>query len=98
MDSAQEALAALRSGTYDAIVSDLRMPELSGEDLFALVKVEFPEMASHILFTSGDMMRDATREFVEDSGCPYLHKPYELTDLVATLQEIICPAGSEDVA
>lgn len=86
--SGHEAIAALRSGTYDAVVSDLRMPELSGEEFFATVKVEFPEMASRIVFTSGDMMRETSREFVRDSGCPYLQKPYEIADLVAILREL----------
>lgn len=86
--SGHEAIAALRSGTYDAVVSDLRMPELSGEEFFATVKVEFPEMASRIIFTSGDMMRESSREFVRDSGCPYLQKPYEIADLVTILHEL----------
>jgi len=83
-----EAIAALRSGAYDAVVSDLRMPELSGEEFFATVKVEFPEMASRIVFTSGDMMRETSREFVRDSGCRYLQKPYEIADLVTILREL----------
>lgn len=86
--SGHEAIAALRSGTYDAVVSDLRMPELSGEEFFATVKVEFPEMTSRIVFTSGDMMRETSREFVRDSGCPYLQKPYEIADLVTILREL----------
>lgn len=86
--SGHEAIAALRSGTYDAVISDLRMPELSGEEFFATVKLEFPEMASRIIFTSGDMMRESSREFVRDSGCPYLQKPYEIADLVTILNEL----------
>lgn len=86
--SGHEAIAALRSGTYDAVVSDLRMPELSGEEFFATVKVEFPAMASRIVFTSGDMMRETSREFVRESGCPYLQKPYEIADLVTILRKL----------
>lgn len=86
--SGHEAIAALRSGTYDAVISDLRMPELSGEEFFAIVKLEFPEMASRIIFTSGDMMRESSREFVRDSGCPYLQKPYEIADLVTILNQL----------
>ena len=36
------ALEALRSSTYDAVVSDVRLPDISGEDVFigALGEVE----------------------------------------------------------
>jgi two-component system NtrC family sensor kinase len=87
------AVTALRAGEYDAVISDLRMPGLSGEELFGMVRREFPEMASRIVFTSGDMMRPETQEFLRGSGCPSLQKPYELTDLVRVLNQL-CPPPS----
>ncbi len=93
----QEALDALSSETYDAIITDLRMPEISGEELFEAIRDEHPEMASRIVFTSGDMTREASREFLENSGCPHLQKPYELTDLLeilTTLHDPIAPSSS----
>ncbi len=93
----KEALDALNSETYDAIISDLRMPEISGEELFEVVRDEHPEMASRMVFTSGDMTREASLEFLKDSGCPYLQKPYELTDLLeilTALHDPITPSSS----
>lgn len=84
----EAAIAMLRSHRFDAIISDLRMPGLSGEQFFHLVKCEFPNMASRIVFTSGDMMRQETRDFVQLSGCPSLHKPYELAELTQLLDDV----------
>lgn len=90
------AVTALRAGEYDAVISDLRMPGLSGEELFGMMRREFPEMASRIVFTSGDMMRPETQEFLRGSGCPSLQKPYELSDLVRVLNQLCPPPSSSD--
>ena len=83
------AIAMLRARRFDAIVSDLRMPGLSGEQFFHLVKCEFPSMARRIVFSTGDTVRQEARDFLELSGCPALYKPYELSQLTK-LVEAVC--------
>jgi signal transduction histidine kinase/CheY-like chemotaxis protein len=85
------ALQALQAGDHDVVISDLRMPGLSGEDFFDRVRREFPAMAGRIVFTSGDMQREETQRFLTESGCPSLQKPYELGELVEVLRTL-CPA------
>jgi CheY-like chemotaxis protein len=84
----REAANALRARPYDAIVSDLRMPELSGEELFELLKDEFPDLTSRIVFTSGDLRREETNSFIQQAGCPALSKPYDLPDLLAVVAQL----------
>lgn len=83
--SGHAALEALRAAEYDAVISDLRMPDLSGEELYLLVQREFPAVAQRVVFTSGDLMREETRAFLARTGCPALSKPYELDHLVRIL-------------
>ena len=90
--SAQAALDALRGDTFDAIVSDLRMPGLSGEEFFAILGREIPGMARRVIFTSGDLLRGETQAFLQQSGCPSLEKPYELAELVQLLETLTAPA------
>lgn len=87
------AVAAMRTTAFDAIISDLRMPGLSGEQFFELLAQEFPEMTRHIVFTSGDVSGDATKQFLKHSGCPALQKPYELSELVQVLRSLCTPRG-----
>ena len=39
-------------------------------------------MGKRIIFITGDTMSAATRRFLEESGAPYLDKPFELADLI----------------
>jgi CheY-like chemotaxis protein len=91
--SGAAAIAALSAGHFDAIISDLRMPGLSGEEFYAKVKEQFPAMAQHMMFTSGDVSEEATRQFLSNSGCPALQKPYELAELVQVLRSLCSPHG-----
>ena len=85
---AEAAVQALRQSPFDAVISDLRMPGFSGEELFALLEQEFPEMTRRIVFTSGDLTSEAAAAFLTRSGCPALQKPYELAELVRVLKAL----------
>ena len=87
--SAQAALNALSTARYDVIVSDLRMPGLSGEEFFGRLERDHPEMRRRIIFTSGDMLRDETQDFLNAAGCPALQKPYELGELVQLIVSLL---------
>lgn len=90
--SAQAALNALGASRYDIIVSDLRMPGLSGEELYARLEREHPAMCHRVIFTSGDMLREETQTFLATSRCPALEKPYELAELVRRISDLLPPA------
>jgi two-component system NtrC family sensor kinase len=93
--SGREAMEALRCAPYDAVISDLRMPDLGGEELYAMMLREFPQMANRVIFTSGDLMREETRAFLARTGCPALGKPYELDQLVRIINGLCSAATTE---
>jgi len=84
----EAALVALRQQNYEAIVSDLRLPGISGEEFFELVSGEFPAMVNRMVYTSGDTLREESQKFLLRSGCPALQKPYELAELVRLLEDL----------
>jgi CheY-like chemotaxis protein len=84
-----EAIQNLESGTFDLIVSDIRMPGLSGMDLFEWLKVHRPAMTRRILYTTGDAFDAKTREFLESSQVPYLGKPFDLKQLKQSLERLL---------
>jgi CheY-like chemotaxis protein len=86
------AAAALRTKRYDAVLSDMRMPGFSGQDLFDLVSRERPDLVSRFILVSGDLLRQETIRFVEQADCRTLEKPYELTDLLTLLRQVCASA------
>ena len=47
--SGEDVLALLQDSPFDVIVSDIRMPEMSGTELLAKVKERFPQMVRIVL-------------------------------------------------
>jgi CheY-like chemotaxis protein len=73
-----QAMALLQTNRYDAIISDIRMPNMDGKQLFAeAVKLE-PAYQTRFIFMSGDLIRDTTQAFVKTITCPFLAKPFAL--------------------
>jgi DNA-binding LacI/PurR family transcriptional regulator/signal transduction histidine kinase/ActR/RegA family two-component response regulator len=76
------ALARLAETRYDLILCDVRIPGLDGPEIYRQAKAIHPDMGKRIIFITGDTVSGATRRFLEESGAPYLDKPFELADLI----------------
>jgi two-component system NtrC family sensor kinase len=76
-----EALASLSRTAYDLIVSDTKMPVLDGEALYAEVVKRFPRLGRRTIFLTGDVLSREKRKFLEETGRPFLTKPFDLDDL-----------------
>ena len=81
-------LAELRDQRYSAIVCDLRLPFLEGNDFFMQVKELFPEMATRTVFVTGWADDPDTREFLEKTGQPFLGKPFAADELVKIVRRL----------
>lgn len=79
------ALEILKDTTCDVIVTDLRMPRVSGREFFETLSADHPELVRHVVFSTGDTVRGDTLAFLERQGRPVLHKPFSLGDLRAAL-------------
>jgi DNA-binding response OmpR family regulator len=82
-------LQKLLKEDYDAIVCDLRMPGLSGEELFRNLEEVKPAAMARFLFVTGDMLTDETRRFLESSGAAYVMKPFYLKDVARRLVAVV---------
>ena len=83
------ALALLLDGApghaYDVIISDLRMPGVSGIEMHERLRGTRPDLLDRIIFSTGDAVSMEAAEFVRRAECPVLQKPFEL----ATLRELV---------
>jgi two-component system NtrC family sensor kinase len=77
--SGRDALARLRDSTFDAVVVDMRMPDLSGEQLYEELRARDPGHAERVVFTTGQLVEEGVRNFLASTGRPYIPKPFEFS-------------------
>ena len=75
--SGEDALVRLKASKYDAVIVDMRMPDLSGEQLFERLRSNDPAHAERVIFTTGDLVNDQMRRFLDGTGRPCVAKPFE---------------------
>jgi len=86
--SGDDALQAIAGSVFDLVLSDVKMPGMSGFDLHQSIKQLDPELASRLIFVTGDTLSAATQARIAQSGNPYISKPFtieRLEGLVRTL-------------
>jgi two-component system, NtrC family, sensor kinase len=92
VDTAVNGRVALRKileGEYDLVLSDLKMPVMSGQDLFREVARLRPALARRFVFSTGDVMGGDTRDFLQWTGNPYVEKPFHVDKLIGMLRDIL---------
>lgn len=83
--SGQEALALLELHAFDAVLLDLRMPGLSGEETFR----RMPEQHQRrVVFISGDSLSTDTGDFLATARQPALFKPLLFEQLVKAILSV----------
>jgi PAS domain S-box-containing protein len=84
-----EAVQLLEKNAFDLVVSDIRMPGLSGIDLYTWIQTHRPDLARRVLFTTGDAYDGPTLDFLEKHQLPYLPKPFDLRQFQTKLEELL---------
>jgi two-component system NtrC family sensor kinase len=86
--SGREALERMAVEHYDAIITDIRMPDIDGRALYQEIQRRWPRQTARVVFVTGDTLASALREFVTQSGRPVIEKPFlpsEVRRIVAEL-------------
>jgi CheY-like chemotaxis protein len=82
-----EALEMIRKHQYELIVCDLKMPRLDGQAFYRIVAESSPALARRVVFVTGDVAGTDAEQFLEESGCRWLAKPFRLADLLRAVRE-----------
>jgi two-component system response regulator AtoC len=78
-DRAEQAFAYLEIETYDAVLTDLSMPGLSGRELLNYVQDKHP--ATPVIVISGMPEGGYGREVIEMGAFAFFHKPFNLDEI-----------------
>ncbi|HEU4400949.1 MAG TPA: ATP-binding protein [Candidatus Polarisedimenticolia bacterium] len=86
------ALGRLQRERFDVILTDLKMPGMSGQELFTrLAELDGP-LSRRLVFTTGDLASPDTLSFLERTGNAYLQKPFDLNAVRRVVQTILAEA------
>jgi putative nucleotidyltransferase with HDIG domain len=83
----EEALAALEREPFDAVISDLHMPGMSGMELLTLIRGRYPHVA--FLVTTGVDDVDVGVQAMRCGADDYLVKPLRETAVTASLERAL---------
>jgi CheY-like chemotaxis protein len=84
----REALAHIEERSFDAIICDLMMPEMTGMEFFAQVGKTAPALQHRFVFVTGAAFTQEAARFVDTVRRPVLNKPFQRAELVALVEEI----------
>jgi DNA-binding NtrC family response regulator len=74
---------------YTVIISDLRMPGVSGIDLYERLARERPDLLDRLILSTGDSVSAEAADFLRRSACPVLNKPFGLAELKGLVSRIV---------
>jgi CheY-like chemotaxis protein len=90
--SGRDALHCLGEGSFDAVLLDLSMPEMNGDDVLAAMKVDARLAAIPVIIVSTE--RDRAGACIEAGAAAYLPKPIRADELRALVDRVLGDARS----
>ncbi len=86
-DNALEALASLEEHPYAALISDIRMQELSGEELYDRL-LQADRTPPPTIFITGYGTINQAVNLLKLGACDYITKPFDIDELLSKLRQI----------
>jgi len=89
VENGDDALERLGSKDYDVILLDVKLPGLSGIELYEHIQRTAKSLASRVVFVTGDVMSADTMTYVLSAGVPYITKPFDAEQLLKGIDRIL---------
>jgi signal transduction histidine kinase len=91
---AREALLRFEQGeSFDVILCDLMMPNVSGMDVHAELSRSRPEQASRMVFMTGGTFTARARGFLDALTVGHLEKPFRPPDVLRIVEHVLTERG-----
>jgi len=79
---------------FDVVLLDLRMPAVSGQEVFERWRTMRPDLVDRVIFMTGDIVGADLQGVLTGTGRPYIAKPFEFASIVAAIQTVSASAAS----
>jgi len=82
-ESGIDALRLLETGEFLGVVSDMRTPGgVDGAQVHAWIAQHRPDLASKIVFITGDIANEETIATLRETGAPCVEKPFRVQQFI----------------
>jgi PAS domain S-box-containing protein len=89
INNANSALDRLKTERYSLILLDIKMPGMSGVELYRHIEAIAPALTRRVMFITGDVMETATRDFLDRTRAPHITKPLNIEILKKTINHAL---------
>jgi len=79
---------------YQLFLFDIRMPVMTGKELYQWLEEKHPQLISRVVFTTGSVISGDTQLFMEQTGRPRLPKPFTPDELISIVKETLKTIGN----
>jgi CheY-like chemotaxis protein len=87
-DSGVDGLRQLESGEFMGVVSDMRTPGgVDGADVHAWIAQNRPQLASRLVFITGDIANEDTAATLQRTGAPCVEKPFGVQQFISVVEQ-----------
>ena len=94
-ESGAEALRLLEDGNFHGVISDMRTPGgVDGAQVYAWIASHRPELASRVVFITGDMANEETAATLRRTGAPCVEKPFRVQEFISVVEQTMGRAAS----
>nr|WP_321258677.1 response regulator [uncultured Pseudodesulfovibrio sp.] len=84
-ETAGNAVTALDTNEYDAIVLDLQMPDMNGIDMLKVIKKSHPEM--QVILLTGQATLEAGIQAMKLGAMDFMEKPADIESLTEKIRK-----------
>jgi DNA-binding NtrC family response regulator len=81
-----DALGKIEKGNFDVLITDIKMPGLTGLELLSKVKEQSPE--TEVIVITGFGSIGSAVEAMKTGSCDYITKPFDLDELALKVKKI----------
>lgn len=85
----EEALLKVKAHEYDAIICDLMMPKLRGDEFYLRAREVRPSLADHFIFITGFAADPKMNSFLLEHEVKYLVKPFAVDGLINCVKQLL---------
>jgi len=89
VEQANTALQRLHTKRYDLILLDIKLPGMSGIELYRHIETIDLALLKRVMFITGDVMETTTRDFLSKTGASYISKPFDSEQLKRDINRIL---------